>query len=101
MAANMRADRLKILILVLLAVTTGAVYWRSLGADFVAWDDNINIYRNSHIQGLDGQRILWMFTDTQTALRYKPLSWLAWALLYSWTHLNPFGYHLANVLLHC
>ena len=41
-----------------------------------------------------------MFTDTEKALRYKPLSWLAWALIYHVFGLNPVGFHLANLLLH-
>jgi hypothetical protein len=35
------------------------------------------------------------------ALRFKPLSWFCWALIYSWKGLNPFGFHLVNLLLHC
>src|SRR5882762_4570624 len=97
----MRADRLKLLVAALLIVATGIVYWRSLGADFVSLDDDTNITKNPHIQGLDAGRVTWMFTDTQAALRYKPLNWLTWALIYSWTGLNPFGFHLANLLLHC
>ena len=42
-----------------------------------------------------------MFTDFEQAIRYKPLSWLAWAVVHEAFGLNPFGYHLANVLLHC
>src|SRR5258706_9494461 len=83
-----------------LVCATILVYWRCLSADFVAWDDDINVYQNNHIKGLDLERLKWMFTDTQGALRYKPLSWLAWALIYGCSDLSPFGYHLANLVLH-
>src|ERR1051325_11497057 len=94
-------ERLALTIGIILMVATAMVYWRTLSADFVAWDDDINVYQNPHIQGIDGQRIAWMFTNTQTALRYKPLSWLAWAAIYAHGGLNPFGFHTANVVLHC
>src|SRR5712671_202104 len=97
----MHLQRVRAIIIALLLVATALVYWRCLDAKFVAWDDDINVYNNPHIWGLDGKRLAWMFTDTQAALRYKPLSWLAWALIYSWIGLDPFGFHLANLLLHC
>ena len=100
-AECMRINRLNSLILPLLMLATALVYWKTLGQDFVAWDDDINIYSNLHIRSLDGASLAWMFTDTQEALRFKPLSWFCWALIYSWKGLNPFGFHLANLLLHC
>ena len=33
-------------------------------------------------------------------MRYKPLIWLAYALIYQLGGLKPFGYHLANLLIH-
>src|SRR3954447_15144044 len=96
-----RPRRLALLIAGALVLAVGLVYWKSLEADFVAWDDDINVYANPHVQGLDLQRVSWMFTDTQGALRYKPLSWLAWAGVYTCVGLDPFGFHLANIILHC
>jgi len=97
----MSPTRLKLLIVAILLIVTALVYWRSLGGEFLTWDDNINVSKNPHIQGLDAERITWMFTDTQVALRYKPLSWLAWAIVFEFGGLNPFGFHLANLVLHC
>jgi len=84
-----------------LFLATFAVFSRVLFADFVQWDDDISVYQNSHIQGLDWARLCWMFGDTSYALRYKPLTWLTYALIYQVGGLKPFGYHLANLLLHC
>jgi len=84
----------------LLIALTSMVYWRCLGSDFVAWDDDINVFRNPHIQELNSQTLLWMFTDTATALRYKPLSWLVWALICACAGLEPFLFHVVNLLLH-
>lgn len=85
----------------LLAGLTFAVFARGLRNDFVKWDDDINIYRNPHIQGLDAARLQWMFTDSGWVRYYAPLSWLGVAVIHQFSGLNPLGYHLANVLLHC
>src|SRR5437867_1807365 len=85
---------------VIVAVTT-AVFWRVLESDFVTWDDDINIYKNDLIRGLDIGHAARMFLDVEQAMRYKPLTWLAWAIIYAFDGLNPFGYHFANLLLHC
>src|SRR6266542_108012 len=89
----------RLIILIILAVTF-AVFSRSLQAGFVHWDDDI-VYDNPHIRGLDWQRIYWMFTDLHYLWRYMPLTWLGWAVTYELFGLNPFGYHLGNVLFHC
>lgn len=78
-----------------------AVFFRTLESGFLRWDDDINVFENPHVQGLTAENLRWMFTDFEQAIRYKPLSWLAWALVHEVFGLNPFGYHLANLLLHC
>ena len=80
---------------------TFAVFSRVLLADFVKWDDDISVYENPHIQGLDWEHLRWMFSDASYALRYEPLNWLSYALIYQFGGLKPFGYHLANLVLHC
>ena len=87
-------------VLTLVAVVF-AVFFRTLESGFLRWDDDINVFENSRVQGLTAENLRWMFTDFEQAIRYKPLSWLAWALVHEVFGLNPFGYHLANVLLHC
>lgn len=88
------------IVLALIAVVF-AVFFRTLESGFLRWDDDINVFENPHVQGLTADNLRWMFTDFEQAIRYKPLSWLAWALVHEVFGLNPFGYHLANVLLHC
>ncbi len=78
-----------------------AVFSRVLPAGFVQWDDGISVYQNPHIRGLDWARLRWMFSDISYAMRYKPLTWMAYALIYKVGGLKPLGYHLANLLLHC
>ncbi len=88
------------ILFVLVAVVFG-VFFRTLESGFLRWDDDINVFENDKVQGLTAANLRWMFTDFEQAIRYKPLSWLAWALVHEVFGLNPFGYHLANVLLHC
>jgi len=92
--------RTSAIVLALVAVVF-AVFFRTLESGFLRWDDDINVFENPRVQGLTAENLRWMFTDFEQAIRYKPLSWLAWALVHEVFGLNPFGYHLANVLLHC
>jgi tetratricopeptide (TPR) repeat protein len=88
------------LIALLIALLTIAVFGGVGRADFVKWDDDINITRNTRIASLDWASLVWMFTDAQQALRYKPLSWVTWALIYAVSGIKPLAYHLVNLLFH-
>jgi protein O-mannosyl-transferase len=72
----------------------------SLGFDFLHSDDDVNVFENEHIRQIDAASLKWMFTDFQQAIRFKPISWLGWAIVYQFSGLDAFGYHLANVSLH-
>ena len=72
----------------------------TIGYDFLHSDDDVNVFENEHIRSLNWESLRWMFTDFQQAIRFKPLSWLGWAVIYQFSGLNPLGYHLANVILH-
>ena len=97
----MRRHRLEWIIGAVIVVVTTTVFWRVLESTFVTWDDDINIYKNDLIRGLDSGHAARMFLDVEQAMRYKPLTWLVWAIIYACDRLNPFGYHFANLLLHC
>lgn len=97
----MRPHHRTTVIALLLVAVVFAVFFRTLESGFLRWDDDINVFENPHVHGLTGENLRWMFTDFEQAIRYKPLSWLAWACVHEIFGLNPFGYHLANVLLHC
>jgi len=72
----------------------------SIGFDFLHSDDDVNVFQNEHIRDLSPASLKWMFTDFEQAVRFKPLSWLGWALIHQVAGLHPAAYHLANVLLH-
>ncbi len=77
------------------------VFFRVLHFDFIhAWDDVRVLTGNPHFRGLGADQLRWMFTTTEFPAFYIPLSWLSWGLTYVLFGMNPFGYHLGNLLLH-
>lgn len=68
--------------------------------DFVMWDDDISIYRNPLIQGIDWAHLKQMFQADPNLLKYAPLYWVSLGVTYAIFGLDPFGYHLGNLLLH-
>ena len=93
--------RRHLFVIALLFLVTFGVFSRVLQADFVAWDDEASVVQNTAIQGLDAQRLGWMFTNVSHVMRYKPLGWLSYALIHAVAGLNPSAYHLASLLFHC
>ena len=81
------------------ALLTLAVFWPALHNGFLNWDDEANILTNPHYRGLGWANLRWMFT-TLLGGHYQPLVWLTFAADYLVWGMNPFGYHLTNVLLH-
>ena len=81
-------------------ILTFLVFSPALRAGFVNWDDTENILQNQHYRGLGWTQLHWMFTDLSMG-HYQPISWLSLGLDYVLWGMNPFGYHLTSVLLHC
>ncbi len=98
-AAVRRLNRYLIALILTLTLT---VFSTVRQADFVHWDDGMNIYENPHIRGLTAESLRWMFTDTSYIPRYMPLGWLSLAVDYALAgEFNPTTYHVGNLLLHC
>ncbi|MFI5361723.1 MAG: tetratricopeptide repeat protein [Elusimicrobiota bacterium] len=83
----------------LVAAATAAVFLPSVRFEFVNWDDQPMLVSNPLFRGLDWAHVRWMFTTGYMA-NYQPLSWLSYALDYRLWGMNPFGFHLTNVVLH-
>ena len=76
------------------------IFGRSVGYDFVDFDDDVYVYQNPHLsRGLTTDGIIWAFSTTQCD-NWHPLTWLSYLLDYRLYGLAPWGYHLTNVLLH-
>lgn len=75
------------------------VFLRALTCDFINWDDPLYVTENPAIRLLD-----WQFIKESFSVSYlgwwMPLTWISFAIDYQIWGLNPFGYHLTNILLH-
>ncbi|HET9426038.1 MAG TPA: tetratricopeptide repeat protein [Gemmatimonadaceae bacterium] len=83
-----------------IALLTFLVFSPALSADFVSWDDERNFLTNPHYRGLGLDQLRWMWSTTLLG-HYVPLSWMTLGLDYALWGMNPTGYHLTNLLIHC
>src|ERR1044071_5490656 len=97
----MRRCRPKITVIAVLAIVTASGFWGVLGADFVAWDDDVEVYANPRLRGVTPDALRWMFFGTGYVVRYQPLTWLTWSIVFELFQLRPVGYHPASLLFHC
>lgn len=85
----------------LLAVALGAVlpFVGSLQAGLLNWDDDLLLLLNDRYRTLSADNLAWMFGETFMG-HYQPLTWLTYWLDHAVFGLDPFGFHLANLLWH-
>jgi protein O-mannosyl-transferase len=96
---NVSSKEQILIIYIVLAAITLAVFWQVNQYDFV-FDDVVYITENSHIKSgitLDGFR--WAFS-TRYADLWNPLLWLSFMADYQLFGLNAGGYHFTNLILH-
>ena len=86
--------------LLFIVVATLFVYSGSLDSGFVDWDDQEYVLHNPYIKNLSLPNIRKIFTSIYQAT-YDPLVFLSFSIEYALVRLDPFYYHLTNVLLHC
>ena len=89
----------KLLAAVAVFLITCVVFLPSLSNEFVNWDDQSQLVENFRYRGLGVREIKWMFT-TMYPGHYHPLTWLSFGMDYIVWGMNPFGYHLTNLILH-
>ncbi|MEO7085099.1 MAG: tetratricopeptide repeat protein [Gemmatimonadaceae bacterium] len=85
---------------VFVAAVTIIAFLPVLRAGFVAWDDPQNFLTNPNYRGLGWQQLAWMWTTFHMG-HYVPLSWMTLGLDYDLWQMNPAGYHLTNLIIHC
>ena len=81
------------------AVLTFLAFLPTLDNGFVDWDDISNLGDNESYRGIGRTQIAWMFTTFHMG-HYIPLTWLTFGLDYAVWGMDPFGYHLTNLVLH-
>lgn len=82
-----------------IAIIILLVYLPALSNGFVNWDDQLYVYENADIRSIDARFLKLAFTSVMVS-NWHPLTMLSYAVDYSIWGLNPFGYHLVNIVLH-
>ena len=82
-----------------LALVTAVVFAPVLRAGFVDWDDPINFVENPYYRGLGWRELRWMLTANVMG-HWIPVTWLTLGADFAVWGMNPFGYHLTNLMLH-
>jgi tetratricopeptide (TPR) repeat protein len=86
---------------VVLAALTTAAMGGALGNGFVNYDDELYVAQNPQVlSGLTSAGAWWAFAPSWEVSNWHPLTWLSLQLDASLFGIDPFGYHLANLLLH-
>ncbi len=85
---------------VLLSAAVLLAFWPVLGNDFVNYDDEKYVTRNSRVQdGLTPSTLKWAWT-TGEAANWHPLTWMSHALDWELFGENAVGHHATSLLLH-
>jgi len=89
-----------LLICLVLALGTAALYLPITQNGFVNFDDEEYITANTHVTtGLNWSNFVWAFTNTEAA-NWHPLTWLSHQLDCTLFAKNAAGHHLVNLLYH-
>jgi tetratricopeptide (TPR) repeat protein len=84
----------------LLALVTLAVYWPATHCDFINFDDKQYVTENPRLLlGLTWENVQWYFSHFYFS-NWHPVTSLSYLLDYELWGLNPFGFHLTNILFH-
>ncbi|GHT13221.1 O-GlcNAc transferase [Bacteroidia bacterium] len=89
--------------LLLIIALTLIIYGHSaFNSGFVEWyhDDPINLIENENIRSFSGENIKKYFTEFYYNM-YCPVKMVVHAMEYSLWELNPTGYHVVSLLMHC
>ncbi len=91
---------LSIVICLLLALATLAIYAQTASHGYVAYDDDQYVYENPRVKaGLTASNVAWACTTFFYA-NWHPLTWISYMLDFSLFGSNPGEQHLVNVALH-
>lgn len=97
---NTSHSKHKIVIYIVLALITFAVYRPVNHYNFTTLDDDIYVTENGHVQsGISWDGVRWAFSTTYAEF-WHPLTWLSLMFDYQLHGLNAGGYHLTNLILH-
>ncbi len=95
----LKNNRYAILSIIIILLLVFAVYYPALDNDFVNWDDDRYVTENTIIQELNQENTTRLFTEFYFVM-YIPITLLTYSFDYWLVELNPFWYHLHNLLIH-
>lgn len=84
---------------IVLPVIVFCLFYKTVHYGFLGWDDSLYIETNGKIRSLDVNTVKWAFSSFYLNC-WIPLTWLSFAANYRLGGLDPFGFHLVNVILH-
>ncbi len=84
---------------IVIGVLSVVAFLPALGGEFLTWDDDVNFSTNESYRGLGWAQIRWAFSNVRMG-HYIPLTWLSLSGSYVAGGMNPWGYHLVNLLAH-
>jgi len=76
-----------------------AIYYPTLNYEFLTWDTRLYVIDSPMIRSLAWEN-LWQMLTSLYMSNWHPLTWLSYALDYAFYGLNPWGFHLTNLLWH-
>jgi hypothetical protein len=83
---------------VVLVIVTFVAYQPTWHAGFIGWDDYTYVAEQGTLRSLDGLGRIW--AKPGSTPQYYPLVFTTFWVEYHFWRLQPFGYHLVNILLH-
>jgi hypothetical protein len=84
-----------------LALMTFVPFLPTLFNGFISsYDDGQNFLSNVYLRGLGPIHQRWAWTTTLSGA-YQPLAWMLFEVEYSIWGLEPLGYHLISIFIHC
>lgn len=98
---TLRFEKLKphLIPLILIVISTSAVYGRLLGHDFLNLDDKWYVTDNTAIAGFTWRNIKEVFTSFYIG-NYAPVQMLSYMLDYTLWGLRPGGFLFSNIVIH-
>jgi Flp pilus assembly protein TadD len=93
---------LDVIVCLVLAALSLAVFWQTRNFDFLYFDDQLFVAKFPNLkEGLTYKNIAWAFTSPTLATNYwVPLTWISFLLDYQMYGANAGGFHFTNVLFH-
>ena len=89
-----------LILCLLLAIGTIALYSRVVHATFLRYDDDRYVVENPYVRsGIHWSTVAWAFTTFEQA-NWHPITWLSHALDVQLFGMNPAAHHFVNLLLH-